>query len=84
MLVDRLKTADFVCMMSFAGHGSEVNLRGIRASSSSSNIRSEGNNFDTVSYKRKTYFSDCFFKCLFIVDNFLFILLSRILNTRYY
>jgi hypothetical protein len=46
--------------MSFAGHGSEVNLRGIRASSSSSNIRSEGNNFDTVSYKRKTYFSDCF------------------------
>ncbi|WJX91982.1 hypothetical protein P8452_73689 [Trifolium repens] len=30
-----------------SGHGSEVNLRGIRASSSSSNIRSEGNNFDT-------------------------------------
>ncbi|XP_045788274.1 protein CHUP1, chloroplastic [Trifolium pratense] len=29
------------------GHGSEANLRGIRASSSSSNIRSEGNNFDT-------------------------------------
>ncbi|GAU24771.1 hypothetical protein TSUD_356000 [Trifolium subterraneum] len=34
-----------------SGHGSEANLRGIRGirvSSSSSNIRSEGNNFDTV------------------------------------